>query len=289
METPLFEPRTVGQIFRTTFALYRRHFWHFIAISAVVGLPLALLSASSSAVKAKEIAARHIADSVPGMERTSRESVSSGGSGPTGETRRDAWSVRFLLTGFRIGIGTFGFGALMTSLSALYADRRVTALQAYRLVCPKLLSLACGGVLTTLLVSLGLCILILPGIFFLLWYALTLPCIVAEDLGPVRAMQRSRALARGRMRKLFGVVLVVNLIQFGVAMPFHHGVYYAVKAILGANPPLTWFVATLVSGLCLICLHPIGGIALVLLYWRIRRCEDRSDDGLMPEEMRIRS
>ena len=296
MEPISFEPRTIGQIFRTTFALYRRHFWHFIAIVAVIELPLALFAASSSALRARGIEARRNPDSTQVQGRAPQSLASSDAVEPEGDEvagKRpfawETWGVRMALIGFQIAIQTFAFGALMVAVSALKAGTEMTVRQAYGLIRPKVLPLGCAGILVSLLVALGICILVFPGIVFLLWFALTLPCVVAEDLGVIGAMRRSRALVWGHMGKVFGVALVVNLVNFGIGILLSYAVYHSAKSVLGANLPLTWFASVLVSRLGHMSLAPIGAIALVLLYFDLRSSEDRLDEGLLPEEMQIRT
>ena len=63
--------------------------------------------------------------------------------------------------------------ALIKNISELYLGREATVGQSYRYVIPKLLTLIGAGILVTLVVSMGYILLIVPGVIFTLWLALT--------------------------------------------------------------------------------------------------------------------
>lgn len=54
----------------------------------------------------------------------------------------------------------------------------------------------------------GLLLLLVPGILFALWFSLAVPVVMAEPVGPVKALGRSRALTRGYRWVLLGTFLV---------------------------------------------------------------------------------
>ncbi|HEX2657646.1 MAG TPA: hypothetical protein VHU40_05215 [Polyangia bacterium] len=93
-----------------------------------------------------------------------------------------------------------------------------------------------AGLLVTLLTYVGLALLVLPGIYLGLAYAMTMPLIADRDLPAWQAMETSRKSLTHKWFRIFGLYLLVGLLVGLSALP------------LGI--PLIWTVpwATLVIG-----------------------------------------
>jgi len=80
------------------------------------------------------------------------------------------------------------------------------------------------AVITTVLVSLGMILLIVPGIIIALMICLAIPVLMVENAGVVGSLQRSRALTKGYRWHLFGVFLlafvITTIVNILVPMPF---------------------------------------------------------------------
>lgn len=85
------------------------------------------------------------------------------------------------------------------------------------------------AVITTVLVSIGMILLVVPGIIIALMICLAIPVLMVENPGIVGSLQRSRALTKGYRWHLFGIFLLafvitvlVNVlvpIPFGLVLP----------------------------------------------------------------------
>ena len=111
-------------------------------------------------------------------------------------------------------------GALTKSVSESYLGTEITVGQAYRFVWPNFLNLIGAGILVVLVVYLGLLLLVVPGIIFGLWFALTTPAIVVENLKVIEGMSRSKALASGNLGKILSVGFLIIVISWVAAIPF---------------------------------------------------------------------
>lgn len=73
-------------------------------------------------------------------------------------------------------------------------------------------------VLLTLLLAvaviLGLVLLIVPGVMLYCMWAVATPALVAERIGPLAALARSRHLTRGARWKIFGLTLLVLIVSW---------------------------------------------------------------------------
>ena len=80
-------------------------------------------------------------------------------------------------------------------------------------VTPVIVPLLVAGILAGLGIGIGLILLIVPGLFLLTIWAVIAPVIVIERSGALESFGRSRELVRGNGWQVFGVILVLFLLQ----------------------------------------------------------------------------
>ena len=115
-----------------------------------------------------------------------------------------------------------------------------------------------ADVLLTFVVGAGLLLLVIPGLVFVVWFALAGPLLEAQNLGVVQSMRVSRELVRGSFWRVAGVVLPLALVTNGLA----EGVYALVTGFLGDGFLPSWAGATLGELLT----EQLFALALVVLY-----------------------
>jgi hypothetical protein len=81
-------------------------------------------------------------------------------------------------------------------------------------VTPVLGALIVAGILAGFAIAIGLVLLIVPGLFLLTIWAVIAPVIVIERSGALDSFGRSRAIVRGNGWQVFGVIVVLFLLQF---------------------------------------------------------------------------
>jgi hypothetical protein len=277
-----FEPMSVGKILDRTFRIYKENFIRFVTIVAVIQVPIALLMLVSTSVVQRGIRADQPSDYRQRAQnnRQNRENLS------FEERQRrfedvgeDEYNPAIFIYG-GVGMIIAGIlsmlghllcrGALAKSVSESYLGNEITAGQAYRFVLPKFLSLIGAGFLVVLIFYLGLLLLIVPGIIFALWFALTTPAIVIEDLKAIKGMSRSKNLASGNLGKIFSVGFLVLLISWVISMPFSFAGSFLASILFSGNIMIMTFVNQLVSLVGQILIVPIGAIAYILLYYDLR-------------------
>jgi hypothetical protein len=77
---------------------------------------------------------------------------------------------------------------------------------------PALGALIVYSVLSSIAITIGFFLLIIPGLILMTIWSVGAPAIVAEGRGPVEAFGRSYELVRGQTWTVFGVLVVVFLI-----------------------------------------------------------------------------
>ena len=84
-------------------------------------------------------------------------------------------------------------------------------------VTPVLGPLIVAGILAGIGIGIGLLLIIVPGLFLLTIWAVIAPVIVIERRGALDSFGRSRELVRGSGWQVFGVIVVLFLVQFIVS------------------------------------------------------------------------
>ena len=72
--------------------------------------------------------------------------------------------------------------------------------------------------ITGLIIAGGLILLIIPGIFFSLWYSQTLYLVLEKGIGIKNALKESKKMVVGKLWKLFGRYLVIGIFTALVGM-----------------------------------------------------------------------
>ncbi|MEW5249143.1 hypothetical protein [Microbulbifer sp. 2201CG32-9] len=95
----------------------------------------------------------------------------------------------------------------------------------------KLLPLAVVSILMTILVTLGMLLLVLPGIYLAVSYLLTLPLIVEKGLGPWQALETSRKAVTKHWFAFLGYIIVSILLYIAGALPLLLGLIWVLPML----------------------------------------------------------
>jgi hypothetical protein len=113
-------------------------------------------------------------------------------------------------------IATYWFQGMVVEAARDILDGRRdhTVGSLVRSVTPVIGALIVAGILAGIAVGVGLLLLIVPGLFLLTIWAVVAPVIVIERAGAIESFGRSRELVRGNGWRVFGVIVVLFLLQF---------------------------------------------------------------------------
>jgi len=259
-------PREVGAILDTAVALYRRNFFTYVGIVALMQVPVSL---------ALTLANIWLLDPATLSRQPQVPSYSSSPDALQSYNQAAVVWISDLLSRSLIilGIGVIGAvlinvatGALAWTIGEGYLGRKPTIRAAYRAVRPRFGSLT-GAILV---LSLSFVIIFLPPLFLWLYisWSFVSQVIVLEGRNMGAALARSWELVRGSWWRVFAVALLLLLIRIVVGLP--------VSALAGALvlTNLPWAVQTIAaqfSNLLLTVLYvPVQLAAMTLLYYDLR-------------------
>jgi hypothetical protein len=133
-----------------------------------------------------------------------------------------------------------------------------------------------AGLLAGLGIAIGLVLLVVPGLILLTWWALIAPAIVLEGTGVGGAFGRSRELVRGHGWQVFGIIVVLGIVQVVV------GILLAVVAVAISDGRVADALGTYVGS---VLVAPLSALAATVVYLRLRRIKGQGDvrEGVAPD------
>lgn len=135
--------------------------------------------------------------------------------------------------------------------------------------------------LSALVIVFGFIALIVPGIIFYVRFAFSNAVVIVEGPRGTKAMGRSWRLAKGFFWKIFGTILLANVLAGIVAGVIQFPLEFAAQAIGSGG----WLLRALGNSAAQVLTAPFSGIVIVLLYFDMRIRKEGFDLALMAQEM----
>jgi hypothetical protein len=214
-------------IFGEAWALYQAHWRHFVSIAVVVYLLLWVLSVLVTALF--------------------------------------DWLGLFIAGLIAIAGAFWLQGALIEAVRDVRDGRAdLSVRETLERVRPHFNRIVLAGILAGVAITLGLLLLLVPGLILLTIWIVVIPAIVLEERGVLEAFGRSRELVRGHGWNVFAVIVLTFLLLIGVSL--------LLSAVLA---PLESWVARLIGdvvGNTLVA--PLVVTTWTLVYYRLTADEE---------------
>ena len=259
---PGLPPRGIGEILSTAFEIYKANAQNLLMIVAIVVVPLTFISAFIGGVIF-----------APETETV----LIFGESVETVSARTASAALIVALVGVVIGviINAVLQAAIMRGAAQGSIGDPVDIDASYKWGFARFGSVLLISILVGLAVLGGFILLIIPGIIFMVMFAVAIPALVVENLRGTDAMSRSWNLVKGNFWHALGLIIVAGIITAVVG-----GIVGAIGGAISDN----WFVAWIFQAIAQIVTAPFAAIVSVLLYLDLRaRREALSADGLRAE------
>lgn len=167
-------------------------------------------------------------------------------------------------------IATYWFQGMVVEAAQDILDGRRdhTVGSLLRSVTPVIGPLIVVGILAGIAIGIGLILLIVPGLFLLTIWAVVAPVVVLERKSALESFGRSRELVRGNGWQVFGVIVVLFLLQLIVTQ--------VVQAIADgiSDSFASYAVADLIVRLLV---APLSALAAAVLYFELRGRKEGAD------------
>jgi hypothetical protein len=161
----------------------------------------------------------------------------------------------------------FVAGAISRVVAASYLGREIRPSDALRVALRRFPALLIAFVLVHLIEGVGFVLCVLPGIAASAMFTVVAPAIAVEEIGPVRAMQRSWQLVKPRFWPVLGISLLAGFIarflgQILATAPSLVGVLF--------GGTYAWVLIAIAGVLASLITTPIITITATLLYFDAR-------------------
>jgi hypothetical protein len=124
---------------------------------------------------------------------------------------------------------------------------------------PYIVSVAGASILAGIAITIGLILLIVPGLILISIWAVIIPVIVLERSGALASFGRSQQLVRGNGWPVFGTLVVLFIIEIVVS--------FLIKVLFNALPTLVGSgLSTVITGTIV---APFIAVTVTLIYYRL--------------------
>lgn len=166
-------------------------------------------------------------------------------------------------------VSTLATGAVTRYASEAIEKGRADLSDSVSYTASRLITLLVAGIITGILVAIGLILFIVPGIILFLMFSVVVPTIVIERQGVFMSLGRSRQLMGRRWLKAFALFILLGIIIL------------IVGAVAGAISIFFGPLSAIVSGIITALVQPIYAVALVYLYYSMlaKEGEARPPEG----------
>jgi len=238
----------LGGILDQAIAISKDHFWLLFKIMLIVLVPLSLLFNLTQLLASPEIPANATEEDV----------------------RRIMQQQTFFLPLFFLAsllqsfvVAPLANAAVIQAVARLYLGESVTAMEAIKHAFSRFWALMGTNFLMTMAIGIGFMLCIVPGIYFAVWFGLSLHVVVLEHLAGTTALKRSKKLIHPERGKF----LALGIIVFVIAMALGGG------ANLVPQPHLRVILATLAQA----CTAILATAGMVVFYFSARCREENFD------------
>jgi hypothetical protein len=192
-----------------------------------------------------------------------------------------------------IVLAPFASAAMLRVIVQEYLDGQVSLAEAFQFALGRFLPLLGTSILMGILLWVGFLLCCIPGIYFAVVWSMVSQVVVVERLSGMEALNRSKSLTAGYFGHVFGLVLLLGLINMGVALGLSMALGMALPfqelPQLGpqgqpnpfAAPVITNYanfaIVTVVPALVNIVVGAYGAICVTFLYFDLRNRKEGYD------------
>jgi hypothetical protein len=167
-------------------------------------------------------------------------------------------------------------GALYLKQYAIGTDQDISAGSALQASVGRIVPLVVMAILYTIAMTIGLLLLIIPGLILMVSLMLATALILFEDKGAIDALSGSHKLVWGNWWRTFVILSVVGILAFVI--------YFAVALVVGLLTPfmgaqeIAATVSTLLISVFLnVLMMPFFSAMLIAVYWDLKLRKEGGD------------
>jgi len=269
MSTPTLRPLRVGEILDAAIKVYLGNARTLIGLTAVVVVPLQLVSAI--VLLSTVSTASAVPQGAFGAYSSGSDSAASLGA-----------SVVLGVTGVLVSLLTTA--GCVKAVSDAYLGGEPGIASSLGFAVRRAVALFGMYIVYVLGLALGFVALIIPGIWLYGAWSVSAPALLIEGRSPVGALARSRQLVRGRWWPAAGVVLVA-FVMVGVVGGVLSGALGALVLTGKGSVVVNVIAVSFASAISSVLVRPFQAAVTTVLYYDLRVRRDGYDIALLAEQL----
>ncbi|HZU38862.1 MAG TPA: hypothetical protein VFA18_23240 [Gemmataceae bacterium] len=173
-----------------------------------------------------------------------------------------------------------GMAAVLKVVEQEYLDHKIGVGTALGFAFRRFVPLVAVSFIYGLVVSVGMIMCFIPGLIFMSMFAFASQAVVLEGVGPIKGMDRSEKLTRRYRWRIFGILILVGILNFMVSGVLNIGLQFVlpgtefvrdaqghpVAQIIFTNYLIDTVIVTLLN----ILITTYGTVCLTLAYFDLR-------------------
>jgi hypothetical protein len=248
--TPQLRPLSVGEMLDAGFRLMRQRFGTLMLCTVIPVLPLSILGTIIIASVSENA-----------FDRTATTTTDDAGG------LLAAFFVTVLLQGAGLALAV---AACFKAVAAAYLGERSGVGESLRYALRRLIPVVVAYLVLTFLVGIGLILLIVPGVFLGVRWAMTLPAVVFERKGPFSAMGRAWELTGDNFWRVFATLLLVSLLVFVISFAVQGVLEAALFAVDDSSEFVVATISTLAQVIGIALTYPLLAAVFAVIYYDLR-------------------
>jgi hypothetical protein len=199
---------------------------------------------------------------------------------------QESVGITYLLVFLLFLASTMTTTALTIAIGDLCLQRPLSVARSWRVA----LSRGFGRLLGTqllvfLLIMLWMVLLIIPGLIAAMRFIFSLSVVALENQAGMPALRRSRELARGKLWRNFGVLLLVMLPQYLVMIILMIIIGAATALLISGSGSFAFGLIVFIGNILPELVFPPFFVAIVLLYYDMRARKEAFDSTALAQEL----
>lgn len=172
---------------------------------------------------------------------------------------------------FIIALNTFSSGLIYLRIKQRYAGQSLSINEFILLLEKHIFSLSGLALLTSIIITMGIFLLVLPGVYFYILLSLVVAVNIIENQGIINSITRSLFLTMGKRLEIFLYSLLFGLLTYGIVFVFNKIIisFLTPQEFIPIEPWVTIFCQALIS--------PLGACLFILIYFNIRVQKEGAD------------
>ena len=164
------------------------------------------------------------------------------------------------------------YAALIARIDAVARGAPLSLGQALSLGLQRMGTMVLSGLLTIIVVAIGLCLLIIPGFIFMIWLVFAPFAVVLERRGPLESLSYSHSIVRGHWWRTAVLLTIIGIVLMVVYMIFAVGISIAVISdpVAAAAGQVPWYVTLILGPVLSALILPLTYALMLAIFYDLR-------------------